>query len=166
MTAQVDIRQGSAADLAAMVAVLGDRQFFTDHLARQRNGAGVLLVAWLGGQPVGDVFLDVEPADEPELRRRLPGVPRLGHLEVLASLWRRGIGTALIRAGEDRARRLGHERLALAVGVENPGARRLYERLGYVDWSHGTIVATWQERDHDGPPATFSETCNVLVKRL
>jgi hypothetical protein len=52
------------------------------------------------------------------------------------------------------------------VGVDNPGARRLYERLGYVDWDHGTIVGTWVERDHGGPPITLSETCNVLVKRL
>jgi hypothetical protein len=42
----------------------------------------------------------------------------------------------------------------------------LYERLGYVDWGHGTIVETWAEHDHDGPAVTQSETCNVLVKRL
>jgi hypothetical protein len=61
---------------------------------------------------------------------------------------------------------LDHQRLALAVGVENPGARRLYLRLGYADWGHGTVVGTWVERDHDGPPATLSEVCDVLVKHL
>jgi GNAT superfamily N-acetyltransferase len=126
----------------------------------------VLLLAWLDGRPVGDVFLATEPADEPEVRRHLPGVPRLIHLEVLGSYQRRGIGTALIRAGEDTARQLGHEWLALAVGVENPDARRLYLRLGYADWGHGTVVGTWVERDRDGPPVTQSEVCDVLVKRL
>jgi GNAT superfamily N-acetyltransferase len=166
VTANLEIRPGTAADLEAFVAVLGQRDVFTDRLARQQAGGGVLLVAWLDGRPVGDGFLACEPAEEPELRQHLPGVPRLGHLEVLGPLWGQGIGTALIRTAEDTARQLGHGQLALAVGVDNPRARRLYERLGYVDRGHGTIVDTWVERDHDGPPITLSETCNVLVKRL
>jgi ribosomal protein S18 acetylase RimI-like enzyme len=162
----MEIRRASDGDLSALVAVLGQRHFFADCLARQRGGHGVLLVAWFDGRPVGDVLLSWEPADEPEVRRRLPGVPQLGHLEVLGPFRRRGIGTALIRAGEDTARRLGHERLVLGVGVDNAAARRLYERLGYVDWGHGTVVGTWQEHDHDGPPVTLSETLDTLVKRL
>ena len=165
VTARVEIRPGSAADLEALVAVLGQRHYFTGHLAQQ-HGDGVLLVAWLDGCPVGDGYLARTAAEEPELRRHLPGVPRLDHLEVVEPLWRRGIGTALIRSAEDTARQLGHERLALAVGVDNPCAQRLYERLGFADWGHGTIVGTWVEHDHDGPPVTQSETCNVLVKRL
>jgi GNAT superfamily N-acetyltransferase len=164
--AKVEIRPGSDADLDMFVAVLGQRHFFTDRLARQQRGEGVLLVAWLDGRPVGDGFLACEPADEPEVRRHLPGVPQLTHLEVLGPLWGRGIGTALIQAAEDAARQLGHGQLVLAVGVDNPDARRLYERLGYVDWGHGTIVETWVEHDHDGPPVTLSETCHVLVKHL
>jgi GNAT superfamily N-acetyltransferase len=168
VTANVEIRPGSEADLAALVAVLGQLpdDFFTDRLARQQDGRGVLLVAWLDDRPVGDVYLALEPADVPQVRRHLPGVPQLIHLEVVGPLQRRGIGTALLHAAEDTARRLGYEQITLAVGVDNPGARRLYERLGYVDWRHGTIVASWQERDRDGPPVTVSETCDVLVKRL
>jgi GNAT superfamily N-acetyltransferase len=166
VTAKVEIRPTSAADLAALVAVLGERDFFTDRLARQQRGGGVLLVAWLHGVPVGDVVVDCGPAEEPEVRRHLPGVPRLNHLEVLGPFQGRGIGTALIREGEDTARRLGHERLALGVGLENLGARRLYERLGYADWGHGTVVIAWVERNHDGPPVMASEVCDMLVKRL
>jgi hypothetical protein len=50
--------------------------------------------------------------------------------------------------------------------VDNPGARRLYERLGYADWGNGTIVETWVERDRDGPPVRVSERLHVLVKAL
>ena len=60
----------------------------------------------------------------------------------------------------------GHQRLGLGVGVDNPGARRLYERLGYADWGHGTIVGTWVERDRDRPPVTVSERLHLLVKAL
>jgi hypothetical protein len=54
----------------------------------------------------------------------------------------------------------------LGVGVDNPGARRLYERLGYADWGHGIIVGTWVERDRDGPPVRVSERLHVLVRAL
>jgi RimJ/RimL family protein N-acetyltransferase len=75
-------------------------------------------------------------------------------------------GTALLGAGEDTARRRGHERIALGVGVDNPGARRLYERLAYTDWGHGSVVTSWEDHDRDGRPVTVSETIDLLVKRL
>jgi GNAT superfamily N-acetyltransferase len=138
MTASVEIRSASDADLDALVAVLGEREFFADRIDRQHDGQGVLLVAWMADRPVGDVFLTFEPEDAP-VRRHLPGVPQLIHLEVVGSLQRRGIGIALIRAAEDTARRLGHQEITLAVGLDNAKARRLYERWGYVDWRQGTI---------------------------
>jgi GNAT superfamily N-acetyltransferase len=164
---ELRIRRGSDADLDPLVAVFrAERSFFGDCLAKQRAGGGVLLVAWLDGRPVGDVFLDRDPAEEPEIRRWLPGVPRLNHLEVLGPVQRRGIGTALLRAGEATAGKLGHRRVALGVGVDNPGARRLYERLGYTDWGRGSIVGSYQDRDHDGPPVIITEIIDMLVKRL
>ena len=125
----------------------------------------MLLVAWLDGWPAGDVFLSRD-ADEPEVRRHLPGVPTLVHLEVAGRLQRRGLGTALVLAGEDAARRLGRDRIALGVGLDNPGARRLYERLGYTDWGHGQIVTSWREQRPGSAPVTVTETIDMLVKRL
>jgi GNAT superfamily N-acetyltransferase len=166
VTAKAEVRLASTDDLAALVAVLGEHHWFTDRLARQQRGGGVLLVAWLDGRPAGEVFLECEPAKEPEVRRQLPGVPRLDHLEVLGPLWGQGIGTALIGVAEATARQLGHERIALGVGLDNPKARRLYERLGYGDWGHGTVMGTWVEYPDDGPPVTLSEACDMLIKRL
>ena len=42
-----------------------------------------------------------------------------------------GVGTALMRAAETRARRMGKRVISLGVVGENAGAIRLYERLGY-----------------------------------
>jgi hypothetical protein len=61
---------------------------------------------------------------------------------------------------------LGHRRLAMGVGVDNPDARRLYLRLGYADWGHGTVEASWQEHDQTGHPVTVSETIHMLVRNL
>ena len=58
----------------------------------------------------------------------------LNHLEVAPGWQGQGIGTRLVRAAEDAARRRGFDRIVLGVGVDNPDAKRLYERLGYVDW--------------------------------
>ena len=163
----MEIRPASAGDLEPLGAVFAsERGFFADSLSRQEAGGGVLLVAWLDGWPAGDVFLSLGPADEPEVRRHLPGVPALVHLEVVGRLQRRGIGTALVHAGEDAARRLGHGRIALGVGLDNPDARRLYERLGYADWGHGHTVTSWREQRPDSAPVTVTETIDMLVKRL
>jgi GNAT superfamily N-acetyltransferase len=164
--ATVEIRPAVDSDLAALVSTFQGRHFFADALARQRSGRGVLLVAWLDDGPVGDVYVSLEPVREPRIRAHLPGVPQFGHLEVLSTLWRQGIGTALIQAAEGTARRLGHHQVTLSVGLDNPGARRLYERLGYAAWGHGPVVERWQEFGNDGTPVTVSEVCEVLVKRL
>ena len=149
------------------MAVLGERHWFTDRLARQQRGGGVVLVAWLEGRPVGEVFLECEEADRGrQFAGSFRGVPRLDHLEVPGPFQGRGIGTALLGAAEGTARQLGHERIALGVGLDNPKARRLYERLGYPDGGHGTVVGTWVEYPDDGPPVTLSEVCDILVKRL
>jgi RimJ/RimL family protein N-acetyltransferase len=72
----------------------------------------------------------------------------------------------MVHAGEDSARRLGHDRIAIGVGLDNPGARRLYERLGYADWGHGHTVTSWRERRAGSAPVTVTETIGMLVKRL
>jgi GNAT superfamily N-acetyltransferase len=164
--AKVQVQPGADAELPALVEALGERSFFADRLARQHQGRGVLLVAWLGDRPVGDVYLMREPTDVPKVRRYLPGIPHLDHLEVVGPLQRRGIGTALIGAGEDTARRLGDEQLALGVGLANVDARRLYERLGYVDWGHGPVVGTWRAVGDDGAAVAVSQLIDMLVKHL
>jgi GNAT superfamily N-acetyltransferase len=166
MGAKIQIRPGAATELPALVEALGQRPFFADRLARQHQGRGVLLVAWLDDHPVGDVYLLREPADVPKVRLHLPGVPQLDHLEVMGPLQRRGIGTALIHAGEDTARRLGDEQLAPGVGLANIHARRLYERLGYVDWGHGPVVGTWRAVGDDGTAVAVSQLIDLLVKHL
>jgi hypothetical protein len=47
MAAKAEIRPGAAADLAMLVAGMGERHWFTDRLARQQQGGEVVLVAWL-----------------------------------------------------------------------------------------------------------------------
>src|SRR5262249_19319520 len=160
------IRAATRHDLGALVSAMGQREFFTDRIGRSRQGAGVLLAAWIDGTVVGDVYLHCEAHEEPELRRALPGVPVLNHLEVTERWQRRGIGTALVHACEDAARERGFEVLLLGVGLDNPDAKRLYERLGYRDWGNGSIVTRWTEPDGQGGIRRVSVDMDVMTRSV
>ncbi len=85
--------------------------------------------------------------------------------------WRRdpghGIGTALILASEQEARRREVTVLGLAVELQNHGARRLYERLGYVRWEHGLVIDQWAETDDQGRILReYADECFYLTKAL
>lgn len=163
---QPTVRVATSAELPALVGSLGQRGFFTDRLDRQRAGRGLLLVAWLSGLPVGDVYLRLEPADEPEVRQCLPGVPLLQHLEVRHGHRNRRIGSAMIRTAERLLREHGYQRVALGVALDNHGAARLYRRHGYREWPHPPVTSRYQQIRPDGGTRCQSELYQILVKDL
>lgn len=121
----------------------------------------MLISAWsAAGHAVGAVYLWLEPADEPEIRDYLPGVPFLNHLQVAAPYRNHNVGTMLVTATERTAADLGHRQLALAVGLLNPKAEHLYRRLGYRRWAQGQVRCLDQFGD------LGIEVCNILVKTL
>jgi GNAT superfamily N-acetyltransferase len=162
----LEIRVADKGDFDPLVTAMGQPDFFADRIGRTRQGAGELLVAWLDGRVVGDVYLSCEVHEEPELRREFPGVPLLNHLEVTPARQRRGIGTALVHACETAALTRGHNVLILGVGLDNPDAKRLYERLGYVDWHRGSIVTRWTEPDGHGGIRYVSLDMDVMTRSM
>lgn len=160
------VRAATSADLPALVDSLGQEHFFTDRLDQQRAGQGLLLVAWLSGTPVGDVYLRLEPADEPEVRHWLPEVPLLQHLEVRQGHRNQRIGSTLIGTAEQVLRAHGHPRVALGVALDNHGAARLYRRHGYWEWPHPPVRTSYQVRCPDGSTRCRYELCQILVKDL
>jgi predicted N-acetyltransferase YhbS len=163
---RLEIRSAKRPDYPALVAAFGEPQYFADRIGRARHDLGELLVGWVDGVPVGSVYLWCETLEEPELRAEFPDAPLLNHLDV-APEWRgRGIGTALVRACEAAARERGYEVLLLGVGVDNEGARRLYERLGWLDWQRGPIVARWSEPDGAGGTRQVELTVDTMIRSL
>ena len=56
-----------------------------------------------------------------------------------------GVGSKLMQWAEQRASALGLEGISLIVSDANPGARRLYERLGYAEVARRPMVREqWQ----------------------
>jgi ribosomal protein S18 acetylase RimI-like enzyme len=75
-----------------------------------------------------------------------------------------GIGSLLIDAAEQRIRARGLRRAELAVEVNNPRARALYERLGYV--AYGSRPEQWDERADDGSVSRYHTVCTLMRKEL
>jgi ribosomal protein S18 acetylase RimI-like enzyme len=162
----VVIRPAQQTDLAALVAMLADEDFFTDRLARQSAGHGVLLTAWKSDLPVGVVYLWLEEADEAEVREHLPGVPLLNHIEVHHEHRNQGVGTDLLTVAEQLLAELGYDQVVLAVRIDNVDAQRLYDRLAYKEWPYSTVVCMSVVRLADGSRKNCPERCYMLVKRL
>ncbi|WP_414637397.1 GNAT family N-acetyltransferase [Actinophytocola sp.] len=160
---EVEIRQAQWEDLATLARTLGQKPFFADRLTRQDNALGVLLTAWADGAPIGDVYLWLDKAEEPEIREYLPDVPLLTHLEVVLGHRNHGVGTMLIDEAENLARARKHRHIALAVAVDNDKAAKLYDRLGYLNWSREPIFCYSLDF---GDGERRAELCHVLVKPL
>jgi GNAT superfamily N-acetyltransferase len=160
------IQRASAKDLSALARFPGQHQLLDDRFARQRDGRGLLLVAWVSGEPVGRVYLWLEPAEEREIRDNLPGVALLLHLWVHEDSRNQGVGSALVDAAETELRQRGHRRVALGIDPGNHGAMRLYARLGYRPWPHPDIRTTSMRFLSNGDRVRLPETCRVLVREL
>jgi GNAT superfamily N-acetyltransferase len=84
---------------------------------------GVLLVARLGGEPVGCGALRPGPAE---------GVGEVKRMYVAPAVRGRRVAERLLAELLEAARRLGYRRLVLETGTEQPEALRLYQRLGWT----------------------------------
>ncbi|MFG2536795.1 GNAT family N-acetyltransferase [Streptomyces sp. NPDC048511] len=92
------------------------------------------------------------------------GAGTLWQLAVLPALQSSGLGTLLVRAAEGRIRDRGLHRAELAVEEDNPRARALYERLGYV--AYGREPDAWDEEGPDGSVRRHETMCVLMGKNL
>jgi len=102
------------------------------HFTRQLSGTQTLLVAWQRDEAVGSAVIRWQSSELGEFGHTYPGVVEIAHLQARPDRRRRGVGTCLMQAAENMARLREVPWLGLGVGVENPEAAALYERLGYT----------------------------------
>lgn len=84
-----------------------------------------MLLAVVREFPVGQLWVDLA-------RKRDAGIGVLWALRVLPGLRGTGIGTRLLQCAEAQLRERGIPFSEIGVEQDNPDARRLYERMGYV----------------------------------
>jgi GNAT superfamily N-acetyltransferase len=143
----------------------GAASFHARRFARQERGESTYLVAWLDGRPVGHAEMRWIGCDAPDVRAARPGCPEIGGLGVWPEELRsRGIGTALVHAAEELARKRGITVVGLGVAKDNPRAAALYAGLGYrplIDY-----VDRWSYEDTDGTTRECVDPCTFLVREL
>ncbi len=93
-----------------------------------------------------------------------PGAGMLWQLAVHRALQSCGIGTILIQAAEQRIRDRGRRAAELSVEEDNPRARALYERLGYV--AYGSSPESWDTEAADGSIVRYETVCTLMRKEL
>lgn len=116
-----------------------------------------MFVAEVDGRPVASVSINERPEQ--------PGLLHLFALDVAPPLRNRGVGTRLIEYVEAQSRRRGLDGVYLEVAVTNVNARRLYERLGYVQQGV-QFVAQWNYIEDGGAVVERIEDMVRLVKRF
>ncbi len=96
-----------------------------------RVGRTTVLVAVEDGSILGTATLEHDERIESD---REPPPPRSAEIRMLGvdpSARGRGVGRALMEAGENLARSLGRTTMVLHTNQDMEAARRLYERMGY-----------------------------------
>lgn len=121
------IRDGRPGDVERMGWARSDaqRDEWRHHLARAESGEVDFLVVELGDRIVGKAVLDW--THEPD------GAPWLWLGSVDPEFRGRGLGTLGLAEAERRARARGRARIEMCVDDDNPRARALYLRHGYVE---------------------------------
>jgi len=132
---QVQVRDCAGEDTGLLEAAMPSRgiDVHAALFARQQQGEATYLVAWSGRRPIGTVVVRWQGYRNRRSRAAIPGIPVISNLGVIESERGRGVGTALMRAAEQRILAASHHEVALAVGIDNPRALALYLRLSYLD---------------------------------
>lgn len=161
----MDIRPATQAEVDQLIASAQPASQH-HHRARwetQQRGDGLYLLAHRDGEVVGHTML-FKQSRYAEVRAALDPV-EINALH--AYVPNQGIGTAIIRAAEAIAADWSRPVIGLAVGLDNSGARRLYERLGYRLWDGGQVIDTWTEQDAEGNIVrSHADPCEYLFKPL
>ena len=127
-TAAVRVRRAELSDLEDLVA-LEESSFATDRLSREQyrrhldsETAQVLVASANHRRFLGTAVV---------FFRKGTKVARLYSIATHAEARGKGVGSALLEASEQLARRRGCKVLRLEVRTDNDAAIRLYDRLGY-----------------------------------
>lgn len=138
------------------------RRIYRQTFADVERGQRLMFVAAAEGGLVGQIFVQLASSE----MHCADGYSRayLYSLRVRPAWQGQGLGTRLIWAAEAALRARGFTTAVIAAGKENPGARRLYERLGYRAFAEDPGV--WYFVDVNGTRQVVEEPCWVMDKRL
>lgn len=122
-----------------------DREILDAALSAQTQGTTILVAEAGNGALLGFIHLNTEID---YYTREENG--HISDVAVAAAGEGRGVGRALMAAGEEWGRARGHALLTLNVFVKNIRARRLYEKLGYAEDMMKYVKELRRQSDDEG----------------
>jgi len=125
-----------------------------------------VLVAWTQTIPLGRVCVRWTGARNPSIATACDGIPEIHGLQVAPESRSQGLGAALVRSAEELALLRGRRSVGLGVALDNPSARKLYERLGYSQASLPTYTESYDHSISPTRPARIRERRVFYTKRL
>lgn len=135
------------------------RSFYQNQWFSHQSGLATVLIADCEGQPAGQaaIYWQGKPTH--------PDLPDVQSLRVHPNHRGQGIGTQLLAAAEELVRQRGFSRICISAGVENHGARRLYERFGFQEIGQ-PYDDEWSYVNTQGETVLMEERVVDLMKDL
>lgn len=142
-----------------------DRRSFYDGQTRAHQ-AGEIHVFIAGGAWQGNPDFPIgQAAIHWNGKPTHPEIPDIQSVRVHPEFRRLGIGSRLLEACERHALTRGYRQISLSVALDNPKAKRLYERRGYrvVGAPYSDV---WFYADAAGQSVRVEETVLDMIKEL
>ncbi|NIS78797.1 MAG: GNAT family N-acetyltransferase [Anaerolineales bacterium] len=161
----IHVRLAKGSDLEAMEwegEYRRYRRVYQRAMADMRRGRRIILVAEVGEELVGQIFIQLH-IHRREFRRGVSSA-YIHAFRVRPAYRNRGVGTRLILEAEQVLRDHGLKRAVIAAAHANPDARRLYERLGFRKFM--SDPGHWSYVDHLGRLQNVHEPSDILEKWL
>ncbi len=153
LRAPLTVRDLTERDLPGL-AWSGDAHHL-ENVALQLRRAEAGTVDYLAVCPPSDVPIAKGGIDY----RQAPGLGTIWQLAVHPALRSLGIGTMLIEAAQHRIAARGLTQARLSVEHDNPRARELYDRLGFVAVEER--AESWEtDKGH------YETVCTVMIKEI
>ncbi len=165
----VEIRPAAEADIGSLKALPfsgGLSSKHRDRVERQDRDEALYQLALRDDRIIGHLLLKWDGPHSADIRRLVPSCAEVEDFVVEPALRGRGVGGALLTVADAACRERGVTRLGLAVGLENPSARAIYEHRGYVLVPGSEHRVTWLQPDGLGREVEGHEDCVYLVKEL
>ena len=166
----IEVRPAASWELDLLCAAFPDRPrlLHEERLVHQEQGHGPYLVAWLRGEPVGHIQLQLP--DERDLDSMLEGRGAAWGEDLWVRPDARGrwIGPVLMRALEAEARRAGVPRIVLFVGIDRgyAAARAIYRWMGWRERRSEPFIESATLPRDDGGVDSYVETVTLWEKDL
>lgn len=165
------IRPARAEDLDLLISATGEGFGLSHRTYLEKPEAeGTYLTAWIAETPVAHLWIRWLGSNEiPRIVDQYPQLAEYAGYPVICDVFvaeedrSQGIGTHLLRHAMQLARDRGATHAIVGAYTDNPGARRLYERIGFAEIGIGIFTTSGTLVNEDGVEREWQNGPQVML---